>query len=563
MTSTTRRHFLASAAPLVLVPRLVARSLELNCDVAVIGGSVGGVAAALAALRNGMRVVLTEDTDWIGGQLTSQAVPPDEHPWIEQFGATRSYREYRNAVRDYYRAHYPLTEAARARYNLNPGNGSVSRLTHEPRVSVAVLEGLLAPYAANGQLTLLTEHLITSADTQGDRVRAVTVRDMRGGLTRTISAAYFIDATELGDVLPLAKAEFVTGAESQSQTGEMHAPAAAQPANSQSFTYCFAMDYLQGEDHTIDKPDEYTFWREYVPKLTPPWTGRLLSWTMCDPKTLAPRTAYFDPDPKPPHRPGLNLWVYRRIADPANFTPGFYPSGITLVNWPQNDYWLGDVITVSPAEKEQQLKRAKQLSLSFLYWMQTEAEGPKGTAGWKGLRLRKDIVGTEDGLAKAAYIRESRRIAAEFTILERHVGTQMRMQQLNKPQEEITAESFPDSVGVGCYRIDLHPSAGGTNYIDVSSLPFQIPLGSLIPKRLENLLAGCKNIGTTHITNGCYRLHPVEWNIGEAAGAVAAHAVKTKQPPRAIRNKKEALEEFQKSLRAQGFELEWPRIHSV
>src|SRR5206468_9538617 len=72
--------------------------------------------------------------------------------------------------------------------------------------------------------------------------------------------------------------------------------------------------------------------------------------------------------------------------------------------------------------------------------------------------------------------------------------------------------------------IYLHPSSGGDNYIDVSSLPFQIPLGSLIPKRVENLLPACKNLGTTHITNGCYRLHPVEWNIGESAGAQIGRA---------------------------------------
>jgi hypothetical protein len=99
--------------------------------------------------------------------------------------------------------------------------------------------------------------------------------------------------------------------------------------------------------------------------------------------------------------------------------------------------------------------------------------------------------------------------------------------------------------------------------VDVSSLPFQIPLGALIPKRVENLLPACKNLGTTHITNGCYRLHPVEWNIGEAAGAVAAHAVRTKQTPRAIRGTPKSLGEFQASLRAQGFELAWPRIHPV
>ena len=96
-----------------------------------------------------------------------------------------------------------------------------------------------------------------------------------------------------------------------------------------------------------------------------------------------------------------------------------------------------------------------------------------------------------------------------------------------KPQE--VSEPFPDSVGVGSYRIDLHPSTGGDNYIDISSLPFQIPLGSLIPRRVENLLPACKNLGTTHITNGCYRLHPVEWGIGEAAGASRPFALNTER----------------------------------
>jgi len=53
---------------------------------------MGGVAAALAAADRGARVVLSEETDWLGGQLTSQAVPLDEHPWIEDFGCTARYR---------------------------------------------------------------------------------------------------------------------------------------------------------------------------------------------------------------------------------------------------------------------------------------------------------------------------------------------------------------------------------------------------------------------------------------------------------------------------------------
>ena len=546
-----------AAGSLLTLPRLFAADLELRCDVAVIGGGVGGFAAALSALRDGMNVVLTEETDWIGGQLTSQAVPPDENAWIEMFGCTRSYRQYRNAVRDYYKANYPLTAAARARENLNPGNGSVSRLTHEFRVSVAVLEAMLAPYRSNGQLTVLLEHVPESAAVSGDRVESVVVQHTGSNQKRTITAKYFLDATELGDLLPLAKCEYVTGAEAQSQTGEMHAAPVSQPANSQSFTYCFAVDLIEGEDHTIERPQEYTFWRDYVPKLTPAWTGPLLSWNACEPKTLGPRIEYFDPNPGSgaPKAPGMNLWTYRRLADRANFAPGNYASDITLVNWPQNDYWLGDIVTATPEQKQEHLRRAKQLSLSFLYWMQTDAPRLDGGHGWKGLRLRKDIVGTDDGMAKAAYIRESRRILAEFTVLEQHVGTDMR--------KGADAEPFADSVGIGSYRIDLHPSAGGTNYIDVSSLPFQIPLGALIPKRMENLLPANKNIGTTHITNGCYRLHPVEWNIGEAAGALAAYAITHKTTPRAIRAGKKQLAEFQSHLQSHGFELAWPKVHPV
>jgi hypothetical protein len=545
-----RRDFLVLPAV-----SLLSQAAEIQCDVAVIGASVGGCAAALAAARNGMRVVLTEATDWIGGQLTSQAVPPDEHPWIEEFGCTASYRAYRNAVRDFYRMNYPLTAAARGRVNLNPGNGSVSRLTHEPRVSLAVLENMLAPYQSAGTLTILLEHAPESATTAGDRVTSVTLRDLRQARTRTIAAQYFLDATELGDLLPLTKTEFVTGAESRSQTGEAHAAEVAQPPNNQSFTFCFAMDHLEGEDHTIEKPGDYAKWRSYVPALTPPWTGPLLSWVASDPRTLKRRDAFFEPNPGEAGRPGLNLWTYRRIVDRANFTSGAYRSDISLVNWPQNDFWLGDLLTSTPEQQADYLRQARQLSLSLLYWMQTDAPKPDGGQGWKGLRLRKDIAGTEDGLAKAAYIRESRRIQAEFTILEQHVGAQMR--------GSAEAATFEDSVGIGCYRIDLHPTAGGTNYIDISSLPFQIPLGALIPKRVDNLLAACKNIGTTHITNGCYRLHPVEWNIGEAAGALAAQAIRTRRSPRAIHAKKEFVEALQANLTKQGFELAWPRIHPV
>jgi hypothetical protein len=529
---------------------------EIAADIVIVGGGVGGCAAAIAAARAGRTVILTEPTDWIGGQLTSQAVPPDEHPWIEKFGANASYQRFRRKVREYYRRNYNLTAQVLADHQLNPGRGGVSKLCHEPRVALHALSAMLAPYLSAGRILLLLRHEPVRAEVAGDRVRSVVVRDVLEGRERTLVAPYFLDASELGDLLPMAGVEFVTGAEAQAETDEPHAPEAAQPDNQQAFTCCFAAEYRHGEDHTIDKPAEYKIWQSYVPNLDPDWPGKLLDLNYSHPVTLKSATRGFDPTGD-----GKGLWVYRRIVDPRNFVPGSYApesTGVTLVNWPQNDYWLGNLIgnAVAPARLAQHVARAKQLSLSLLYWLQTECPRPDGGTGWKGLKLRPDIVGTDDGLAKFPYVRESRRIKAEFTVTENHVGTEARRKQLGK--KDVSAEVFPDTVGIGSYRIDLHPSSGGNNYIDISSLPFQVPLGALLPIRVENLLPACKNLGTTHITNGCYRLHPVEWGIGEAAGTLAAHCLETKQTPRAVRNNKDRLELFQKRLIAQGAELEWP-----
>lgn len=527
---------------------------ELSADLIIIGGSLGGCAAALSAARAGLRVVMTEETDWIGGQLTSQAVPPDENSLIETVGASASYQAFRRGVRDYYLRHFPLTEKARANPLLNPGNGSVSKLCHEPRVALAVLHELLAPHVAGQRVQLLLRHTAVSASVNGDRVDAVLVRSVESGRELVLRAPLFVDATETGELLPLTRTEYVTGAEAQRDTGEPHAPAQAQPQNMQSFTCCFAMDYLAGESHVIDRPRDYAFWRDHVPPLTPAWSGKLLSLTYSQPRTLKPFAMGFDP------AKATGLFHYRRLIDRTNFIPGTYAGDLTLVNWPQNDYMLGNLFEVPAAEAARHLAGGKQLSLSLLYWLQTECPRPDGGTGWPGLRLRPDVVGTEDGLAKYPYIRESRRLRAEFTVTELHVGTEARTKKSGATAgASVTSEPFADSVGIGSYAIDLHPSSGGDNYIDVPALRFQIPLGALLPRRVENLLPACKNLGVTHITNGCYRLHPVEWNIGESVGALAAFCRAKKTIPRAVRHTTALLADFQAALTAQGIPLAWQK----
>jgi hypothetical protein len=523
-------------------------SRERRADILIVGGGLGGVAAALAALRLGRSVVLTEETDWIGGQLTAQAVPPDEHPWIEGTGCTATYQRLRHGIREYYRRNYPLLPMARFDAHLNPGQGRVSPLCHEPRVALAVLYELLAPYVASRAVDMLLQCRPVGVDYDGDQVRAVTVRQEVTGETITIRAPYVLDATELGDLLPLAGVEHVIGAESQAETGEPHAlPGASDSLDQQSITACFPIDYLPGEDHTIERPADYDFWRTYQAHF---WPGPQLGWEFVDPVTLEVRRQSIFANPA---APGVeDLWTFRRIFYRGHYPRDLYRSDITLVNWPQNDYWLGPLVGVSDEERQQHLRGAQQLSLSLLYWMQTEAPRGDDGVGYPGLRLRHDVVGTPDGLAKHVYVRESRRIKAEFTVLEEHVGVEAR-----GPVEG--AEPFADSVGVGSYRLDLHPTTRQRTYVDISSWPFQVPLGALIPVRMENLLPAAKNIGVTHITNGCYRLHPVEWGIGEAAGALAAYCLAGGLTPRQVRNTPAHLADFQRVLMSVlGVVLAWP-----
>jgi hypothetical protein len=536
---------------------------ELRADMVIVGGGTGGTAAALALGSLGYKVIVTEPTAWIGGQLTSQAVPPDEHPWIESHGCTRRYRAYRDGVRKYYRDHFPLTVEARQNPRLNPGAGEVSRICHEPRVGHAVLEQMLAGFRSSGRVEVMLHQNPVAAEVEGDVVRSVTVQSSESGLRTVLNAPFFLDASELGDVLAQAGVEYVCGAESQSDTEEPHAVSGpAQPNNVQSISWCFpvAYDPEPGADHTIDKPAQYQRWRDYKPDLKPPWPGKLLDFALSSPHTLEPwKRNLFEGD--------WPLWRFRRIVTSQHYPESLRPHEVTLVNWPQIDYFEGNVIDQPSEQVQKYLDEAKQLSLSLLYWLQTEAPRPDGGQAYPGLYLRPDLVGTEDGLAMYPYIRESRRIRALFTVTENHVGVSARSGRsgpLSKSEiESLSSEYFSDSVGVGCYRIDLHPSTGGDNYIDISALPFQIPLGALIPLRVKNLLPACKNLGVTHITNGCYRLHPVEWNIGESAGLLAAFCSKRGVEPRAAREKQGLLGDFQSLLRGQGIELEWPKTRPV
>jgi hypothetical protein len=339
----------------------------------------------------------------------------------------------------------------------------------------------------------------------------------------------------------------VTGAEAKADTGEPDAAHIANPNETQGFTYCFAVEHREGENHVIEKPNEYERLRDAQP----------FTFTL------------YGHDQQPRHfrmwrnneaQGLLPFWTYRRLLDAKLLDPTGARGmrDVALINWPGNDYFGASVIDASQANRDAILHEAKQLALAFLYWLQTEAPHDKGDGkGYPGLRLLYEVMGTHDGLSKFPYIRESRRIIPLQRILEQHISSEGRNH----------AEAFEDSIGIGWYAIDIHHCVGTDPRNPAATAfaptyPFQIPLGALIPARTQNLIAACKNIGTTHLTNGAYRLHPVEWAIGEAAGALAAYCCNVGSMPRQVWEWPTHTSALQERLKARGVNLSWPELVS-
>lgn len=528
--------------PTVAVVRVpdLSKIREIECDVLVVGGGTGGVAAALAAARRGHHVHLIEETDWIGGQLTAQGVAAlDEHEHIEARGGTASYYQLRNALRDNYRPH--AHEAGRQPY-FNPGNCWVSRVAFEPKVAVAAMTNLLETYIRGGRLTLHLRAKAAAAETREDRIVSVTAISLDGGDALRFRPAMVLDATELGDLLPLVGAEYVVGAETVAETGEPHAqPVEHKPECVQSFTYVFGLERRPlGERHVIERPGRYLHLRSAQPYSLRIEVhggeiyGEESGWLAYDLYDTMPGTKG-------------GLWTYRRLIDSAQMKPRF-ESDISMFNWPGNDYRESSIIDRPAHDVAAALQDAKRVSLGFLHWLQTEAPAA-GRIGAPELMLRPDIMGTSDGLAKFPYIREARRIKALRTVVEQDVSAEY--------QQGAMAAPFADTVGIGWYPIDIHRAGPEDVGVSCRTRPFQIPLGALIPIRIRNLLAAAKNIGTTHITNGCFRLHPVEWNIGEAAGSLASFVLDRGRSAADVYADVALRTAFQTTLEREGVPLRW------
>ncbi len=474
----------------------------VRCDVVVAGGGMGGVAAALAGARSGVRVCLTEVTGWLGGQMTSQGVSAlDENRYIEGSGATRSYQELRRRIR----AAYGDTP--------NPGKCWVSALCFEPKVGVDAIQQMLAPVEKSRALRVMLRTAAVDAKVERGRLASLLVYSFTTRQFTRLEGSVFIDATELGDLLPLAGAGFHSGADARAETGEPEAEDAADPDALQSFTYPFVLANGGGGTVPARPPAYDRDSSQYNFVVTYP-DGHSLTYGMFE---------------KLPGTPG-SFWEYRRLVAGA--------TDLAMINWPGNDVCDPGYLSREPVTAARALQHGKQVSLGFAWWLHQQA--PQ-------LVLRTGEMGTADGLSQYPYIREARRMNALVTVREQDVAAPW--------QPGARGRAFDDTAGIGLYAIDIHGCSPRKPL--PASKPYQIPMGALISRDVANLLAGGESIGTTHVTNGAYRLHPTEWAIGEAAGTLAAYAVRHRRTPVEIYRDHAALRGVQRELLRAGHPLIW------
>jgi FAD dependent oxidoreductase len=515
-------------------------------DIAVVGASLGGVMAAFQACRAARSVILVAEHDWLGGQMTAQAVPPDEHRLIESGGASASYLEFRRAMRERYLANAEFRDHTEMTEGCNPGDGWVSRLCIEPAMAANYFEALLKIYVASGRLTIMRGAVVVGAQRGWHCIRSVTLRDGPGSL-HEVSADYFLDATDTGELIKLAGLQYRVGKEARAEFDEPDAPDVADRNDQQPVTFVMALRRETLPQRAIAFPDGYQFWQQYrVPHFDhllfsesmPGHSGKdALGNTHNSSATLA----FFAQANE------LDWWRYRRIVSAKNWRT--LRDEISLVNWAQNDFALHPLIdgTVTIAEVT---TAAKELSRSFLYWLQTAAPRHDGSGlGYPELQLACDMLGTSDGFAQQLYVRESRRIVGLDCLSQTAI--------ISNDAEKLQPTSLENSVGIAWYNMDIHPTVVSGHGVNAKVRPFCLPLGSFIPIDCDNLIPACKNISVTHLVNASTRVHPSEWLIGEVAGLLADYALCTGRPLREIYQAPDEVRAFQQRLEAAGVPTSW------
>lgn len=537
----------------------------LTVPLLIVGGSTAAYSAALGALASQTPVCLVQPQHVLGGQFTAQGLPasddgklltpyelippeqrdPQQLRDSEEFALSRTQRQFRQCQRQ----SQPVTDQVIP----NPGGSWVSHLSVTPTVAANCLNQGIQDYLDQGLLTLIpwsdpVQVLKQEVSGQYRRLTGMCFVDSQTQHRFTVMAQITIEATDLGHLLELGDLPTRVGQEARSDTHEAALPLEARPNCQQAITFCAIVERSDSPCSPLPAPPGY----DVEPWLRPQdftsvfWFQTEGQWQ---------HQAFYDTD---------GMFRYRRLLRHAN-TDKVQVGDVTVLNWATsplgigdgppdpaaplgcgNDYPFGGLLGISESKRQQQTIRGRDRTQAYLHYLQTH--------GLPELKPRGDLTWTDDGIALAPYIREARRGIALTTIRHEDVAAKFFPNQAR-------ARTFTDSVGIGQYHyLDVHPN-NADGHVDLKdghdALPFTLPLRALIPMDTDGLILSSKSIGTTHITNAAYRMHPMEWAIGEAGGHLAAFALAHNIEVREVAHQSACQHQFQRHLVQQGVPIVW------
>ena len=426
-------------------------------DVIVVGGGAGGTSAAIQSARNGSRTLLIEETDWLGGMLTSAGVSAIDGNYKLPSGF---WGEFKDSLVSYYGDLESLK------------TGWVSNVLFEPKVGNKILKSI-ASKEKNLKIFYSTK-VNSIVQTEGDYYN-FRINSSKGNF----SSKVLIDATELGDLLPMVDEEYSIGMDDKEMYGEDIAPDEKNDVI-QDLTYVMILKNYN-KNVKIQEPENYDPSEFYC-------------------STSSPNCPKSD----------KALWSPEKMM---NY--GRLPNDKIMINWPiyGNDYY-SNLLEMNADEREEVFKKAKEKSLQYLYYIQNEL-------GFENYSLSDDEYDTKDNFPLIPYYRESRRIKGMVTF---------SLNFIKKPYDQNYA-LYRTGVLVGDYPVDHHHDA----HPDRKNLPqlafypipsYSLPVGSIISKKNPNFLVAEKSISVSNLVNGTTRLQPVVLQIGQIAGLIASESVK-------------------------------------
>jgi hypothetical protein len=465
IVSGLRKYFFQVLLTMSFVSAFPAGAKEYHTQLLVIGGGASGTTAAVQASRMGVKTLVIEETEWLGGMLTSAGVAAIDGNHQMPSGL---WGEFRQKLYNYYGGAKAVE------------TGWVSNTLFEPSIGNKKLKEL-----ANEQnLNIWYKTEWRNIGRNGDKW---TVELYVKGKHTRVTADLIIDATELGDVMGFLKIPYRVGMDSRFDTGESFAPEKANDII-QDLTYVVVLkDYGKNADKTIARPAGY------------------------DPKEFECCCDVTDPSADASHK--------RSIDCNQMITYGKLPNHKYMINWPKcgNDIYL-NIIELSKKDRDAALKEAKLHSLRFIYHLQSKL-------GFKHLGIADDEFPTPDKLPMIPYHREARRLDGKVTLT---------VNDLAAPYQQKNS-LYRTGIAIGDYPIDHHhlknPNAPQIDFINIKVPAYNIPLGALVPKNTDGIIVAEKSISVTNIVAGASRLQPVVLTIGQAAGALAAIAIKNNQQP--------------------------------